>query len=268
MPQNLQNILLGLAIASILCTASVSKASVTTYSSAAAFDAAMNGDMAVLSSTSYSGLTTGANGFPFVGGISGSTGNAVGTYPTYQYSTDVPFTGGTLAGLQNVNVYGYGFNNTSFPGSFLGNEGNGSSFSLNFANPVYGFAIDFGLFHNFYGIPSPILSFSFAGGSVTATLPGYMSNNPSIPVTYEGFGSDTPFTSVAIVDSSQSFSMSDITVATASQQTSSTTTSVPSPASILLLAAGSLWLKRAGAFKNVRKRATDMISLSLRPLGF
>ena len=262
MPQKLQNILLGLAIASALCTASVSEASVTSYSSAAAFDAAMTG----LTTTSYANDGTGGfpSGYTSVYGASPNEGVGYGTKP-------IPFTGGSVA-LPNayiwntVAMFGAGssaVNNAYGSNDFLLNWITPGTETFTFSSPIYGFAMNGGGFVNNLGNgtypDSPLaLTFNFSGQSQTVSFSqpmvylissgvGWASTNE--PLTYMAFSSTTPFSSMTVTDTSGGFSTQDITIASGITSTTSTSTSpAPIPRSALLMALG-LGLIAAGFFK-------------------
>ena len=264
MPQNLQNILLGLAITGVLCAASVSEAGVTSYSSAAAFDAAMTG----LTTTSYA--NDGASGFP-----SGYT-SLFGSYPN-QYaaygSNPVPFAGGTVT-LPNAYIWSnlatFGAsspasNNAYGSNDFLLNWTTPGTETFTFSSPIYGFAMNGGGFVKNSGTgtfpDSPLaLTFNFSGQSQTIGFSQpmvydsgqWVSTNE--PLTYMAFSSTTPFSSMTVTDTGGGFSTQDITLATgmASSISVSSTAPIPIPASLPLLLLGMVGLVktfRQGRYK-------------------
>jgi hypothetical protein len=237
--KTLKTTLSALAIAAGLFASAGAQATITTYSSATAFDAAMTG----LTTTSYA--TAGTTGFP--SGYSSLNGTAPNQYAIYG-TNPIAFSGGSFSGTSmrianNSNIFApnlVGYVLVSISGS--GTE------QINFNSPVYGFAMDAGAEANWGGIVSPYLSFSFAGSSATVGFSNWFNTSPNYGApAFVGFSSDTAFSVVNITDPSNGFATQDITIATGAAKTiSAATTTVPEPASIALLMLGSLGFIGAG----------------------
>ena len=235
-----------LALLGMLGMTSVSQASMMTYTSASSFDSAMTG----LVTTSYAANGSEPSGYSGVGSTGGATGY-------YYDSVPVTFNGGQFAGSTTFEISNNTFfwgNTTASPftGNFLYNRRGGTALTINFNNPVYGFALDFALQQNWNGsVGYPGLTVTYAGSPVDVSVPGYTTTYvypgwvaTGVPASYEGFASSTPFTSVSIYDPSMGFSTSDITVAsgingstlTGGTLVASTTAPIPSPGTLVLLA--------------------------------
>jgi hypothetical protein len=251
----------GLFVCAMVCLLGppLANASIMTYSSASSFDSALTG----LTTTNYAPTGSEPAGYYSSSTLMGAAG--------YSYNSTVNFNGGNFSGSTNWqlsnNTYFWGVATaTSFPGNFLYNRQGGTALAINFTSPVYGFAIDFGIQYDWntpIGIPG--LTVTMNGTPISVTTPGYMATwnsgwvSTGVPVSYEGFASSTPFTTVAIYDSSKGFSVSDITIAsgvaggTLSGGTlvQVQTSQVPEPGSIALLMFGGLGFIGAGRkFKN------------------
>jgi hypothetical protein len=220
--KTLKTTLSALAVAAGLFASAGAQATITTYSSATAFDAAITSE---------------------------TTTSWVGGGSSVPLTSPVPFAGGNFSGSSNFYLF-VANQITAMPKGFLGNNAGGSLLSINFSNPVYGFALNYGLINNWSGTSNPnFLSFTIGGTTFSETLP-YLGQPGQIYASYVGFTSDTAFSSVSISDPSQSFATTSIAVASGLTISSSTISPVPEPGSIALLMLGGLAVVRNAKRRN------------------
>jgi hypothetical protein len=84
---------------------------------------------------------------------------------------------------------------------------------VSFSTPVYGFAADIGSVFNWGSTNDPTITFTFAGGSESFTLPNYLFGTANT-LNFVGFTSDTPFSSVSISDPTYGLAIDNFEVAT------------------------------------------------------
>jgi hypothetical protein len=255
--KTLKTLLASLLISAGVLASSGAGASVTTYSSVTAFDAAMTG----LTTTSY--VNDGSGGAP--PGYSSVSGTSPNQW--FYYSTKpIAFNGGDFqmgAGYDwnNVSLFGVSSANAYGSSNYVANWAAPGIDTINFSSPVYGFALNGGVMVNAisgsgYAQTPASLGFTFGGSSATVNFADVMTylnsssnwTSTGQPLQFMGFSSSTPFTSVSVSDPYGGFSTQNITIATGTAQTvsSATTTTVPEPGSIVLLMLGGLGFIGAG----------------------
>jgi hypothetical protein len=247
--KTLKTTLSALAVAAGLAASAGAQATITTYSSASAFDAAMTG----LTTTNYATYVA-PSGYSMRYSGGGTTSYNYGTAP-------IAFNGGSFIfgngyDWNNVAMFGGASYNVYGASNFVANWYGTGNDTINFSSPIYGFALNGGGL----GAPAPggqqaaeTLGFAFGGATATIALPNALTyvnsgtgqwTSTGQPLTYMAFSSDTPFTSVSITDPFGTFSTQSITIATGAAQTVSATSTVPEPGSIALLMLGSLGIVR------------------------
>lgn len=159
---------------------------------------------------------------------------AYGAYAYYGSSLtvgDVTFTDNAPR-LFVINTYYY----TTFTSKYLNNNTQGTEVGVQFAQPVYGFALDFGTLyaHQHEGDPLEI-TFEFGGESHAFELPGLVTVDRA-PVSMIGFTSDTPFSSITIHDPTKGLALDNFTYTTTAPDRGDEQ-SVPEPGSLALAAA-------------------------------
>jgi hypothetical protein len=235
-------------VASILLLSSAAQASITSYTSSAAFDAALSG----LSSTSYAAAAT--TGFP--SGSTGVYGSGATAYASYG-ANPIGFNGGSIlmpAGYiwSNPAIFGNPSANAFGTTDYAVNWGLTTStmVTLNFSTPVYGFYIDGGVLMNSStgGTGPTNLVFTIGTDTSTVNLSDVMMSNSFVstgqPITFMGFSAPIQFSSVAIANPQGNLAIQDITVATSLGATSASSLSVPEPSTLALLAAGPIGVTR------------------------
>lgn len=152
------------------------QASVVTYSTQAAYDAA-----------------TGANQtFNFAGQGAGHK-NYIGTTYTDTTYPNITFTSNTASlYILNPNYY----RTTGYSTDYLNNNSS-CCLTINFNQPIYGFAAEIGSVANFGSAPSPTVTVDVGGVNNTITLPGYAAYS-SLGPTFFGLSSTSAFTSLTI----------------------------------------------------------------------
>ncbi len=184
---------------------SIANATVTSYSTWGAYNAATSGNTTIDFEAQQSNVN-----------------------PTY-YGSSLTVGGVTFSDNEpRLFVLSGGYYGDSFTSNYLNNNARGSQIDVSFANPVYGFAMDLGTIYNWGGGPLQ-LTFNFAGSSETINLPGELYN--SGPLTFSGFTSDSAFSSISISDPTNGLAIDNFTFA-------STANNVPEPGSLALLGFG------------------------------
>jgi hypothetical protein len=127
------------------------------------------------------------------------------------------------------------YNTTGVPHPFLNNNDGAGGIVITFASPVYGFSVSAGILADFANSSSLTETFDFAGTSNAVTFPADLLDS-NTPLTFVGFSSNTPFTSVSIVDPASGLALENFAYTTAPMSSSS----VPEPATLALLGFGFL----------------------------
>ncbi len=199
-----------ICILAFICFAATASASIIEYTDMASFDAAVSGttqynfDSVVSPNTYLIGSTT-------VGGV---------TFDTLANTTNIPF-------LFGSNYY----QNTLGGASFFSGQTT-TDFNLSYVTVASTGVTAIG----FYYSPA-----DDAGGAITVTINGviYSLAIPAFNTTdFVGFTSDTPITSLTFSESGDGMDITQFVLGTASP----TTTSVPEPATMLLLGLGLMGL--------------------------
>lgn len=234
----LKTVAIAMMVFTGLLMATTARATITSYSSAATFDAAMTANSGVsgTTTTAFNGISSGSL-VNFVGGTIGfSSGSSTGNN-SYQFDC------GSCGSYQAQTAVA-----SPYTGYFLMSFGSTSE-TFHFTSPVYGFSFDGGLVWDYStrGQSAGSLTFTIGGSSDTVNFSNVMTYfegsyyaKTGQPIEYMGFSSDTPFTSATITDPVAGFSAQNITVATAIAVSNSTTT-IPEPPSFPLLIVGGGW---------------------------
>jgi PEP-CTERM motif len=202
---------LGAAMA--LGAATQASATIVAYSTLAGFQAATTGN----STITFDGLSGCCGDTSF--GNSLTQGGVTFTQPDSRLFVIAPGGYGT-SGLTSDYLNNNGGNFS--PSSIVG---------VSFASPVYGFAADIGSVYNWGGTSDPTITFNFASGSGSFTLPNYLisSNNT---LNFIGFTSSSPFTTITINDPTSGLAIDNFTSATGLQS------AVPEPSTWAMLLLG------------------------------
>ena len=205
---NMNKVLRAIAVLAAMTAGSVTHATVTSYSTWGAYNAATSSNTTI----DFEAQQT-----------SGGSGGA-----TY-YGSSLTVGGVTFTdNADRLFVLSAGYYGDPFTSNYLNNNAVGSQINVNFVNPVYGFAMDLGTIYNWGGGPLQ-LTFNFAGSSETINLPGVL-NNHGAPLSFSGFTSDSAFSSISISDPTNGLAIDNFTFASAAP--------VPEPETYAMLLAG------------------------------
>jgi hypothetical protein len=115
---------------------------------------------------------------------------------------------------------------TAFTSHYLNNNSEGSQITIQFATPVYSFALDLGTIYNWSG-GSLQETFNFAGESITVDLAGQLYNSGTSPL-FIGFTSTEAFSSITINDPTSGLAIDNFSFTTKAGE-------LPEPASVALV---------------------------------
>jgi hypothetical protein len=153
--------------------------------------------------------------------------------PYKWYGHDASLAAGEVTFIQpqgRLDVFPSDYYPTSLTSAYLNNNGGAWGIGASFTHPVYGFALDVGVFYN-WAHNDPTITFIFAGGSRSITIPEQLINTDAT-LQFVGFTSDTPFLSITIDDPTHGLVIDNFTFATGLQS------AVPEPSTWAMMILG------------------------------